>query len=222
MSTTDIDTTEDLIKAAQETRYPSPIHKNLPDISNEDKKAYIAEHMAAIMDILGLDRTDPSLTRTPQRIAKMYVEEIFSGLDEENFPQPTFIDNNMCDDSCEMIAVSDISLVSFCEHHFLPIHGKAYVAYVPNKKIIGLSKINRIVEYFARRPQVQERLTAQIADSLAILLETEDIAVSIVAQHFCMAARGIKDHSSDTTTSVMRGEFKENPLRRQAFWNLYN
>jgi GTP cyclohydrolase I len=171
--------------------------------------------MKAIMEILGLDLTDDSLVRTPYRIAKMYVDEIFSGLDYVNFPKITVIENKMKVD--EMVKVKDITLTSTCEHHFATIDGYAKVAYLPRNKIIGLSKINRIVQFFAKRPQVQERLTQQILVALQALLETQDVAVTITATHYCVKSRGIQDATSKTTTTSLGGYFKFNPASRHEF-----
>ncbi len=184
-------------------------------IEPETKKQMIADHIASIMGILGLDISDDSLAGTPKRIAKMYVNEIFSGLDYENFPKITLIENKMQVD--EMVKVQDITVTSTCEHHFVTIDGKAKVAYMPKKKIIGLSKINRIVQFFAKRPQVQERLTQQILVALQTLLETESVAVTMTATHYCVKARGVQDASSSTTTTALGGYFKTNPASRHEF-----
>lgn len=182
----------------------SPIVKT--NLSAEQKIEKIKKHFSEIMKTLGLDLKDDSLADTPKRIAKMYVNEIFGGLDENNFPRITVIDNKMGYD--QMVCVQDIEVLSTCEHHFQPIDGFATVAYIPNKKVIGLSKINRIVEFFARRPQVQERLTKQIADCLQYILETDNVAVHINAKHYCVISRGVQDTHSTTTTSDLRGDFK--------------
>lgn len=155
------------------------------------------------MEILGLDLSDPSLAKTPARIAKMYAEEIFWGLDHNNFPQLTFQKEETPN---ELVVIKNISFVSFCEHHFVPIVGKAHVAYYPEGKIMGLSKVHQIVRYFAKRPQLQERLTQQIADTLSEALETEEIGVSIQAVHFCVIARGVEDHSAEVETRILKGE----------------
>lgn len=183
-----------------------------------EKQQQIAAHMAAIMTLLDLDLQDDSLADTPRRIARMYSEELFAGLDYRRFPKITVIDNKMQVD--EMIAVRDITLISTCEHHFVTIDGKATVAYLPRQHIIGLSKINRIVQFFAQRPQVQERLTQQILIALQVLLETEDVAVSIDAVHFCVKARGIRDTASATTTTALGGLFKTRATTRQEFLRL--
>jgi len=167
------------------------------------------------MEVLGLDMADDSLAETPQRIAKMYVEEIFSGLDYQAFPKITLIDNKMGVD--EMVKVSNITVTSTCEHHFVTIDGLAKVAYFPRGKVIGLSKINRIVQFFAKRPQVQERLTQQILVALQTLLETENVAISMTATHYCVKSRGVMDASSLTTTTALGGMFKSNLASRQEF-----
>lgn len=192
---------------------PSPTVKS--HLSSEEKIATIQKHFSVIMETLGLDLQDDSLRETPQRIAKMYVNEIFGGLDEKNFPKITVIENKMGYD--QMVCIQDIEVLSTCEHHFQPIDGFATIAYIPKTKVIGLSKLNRIAEFFARRPQVQERLTKQIADCLQYILETEDVAVHINAKHYCMIARGIQDSHSTTTTSDLRGAFKVRPETRTEF-----
>lgn len=179
----------------------------------ESKIELIAQHFEEIMRILGLDLADDSLRDTPKRVAKMYVNEIFSGLDPDNKPTVTLFDNAYNYE--EMLVEKNIKVHSFCEHHFVPIIGKAHVAYISNGKVIGLSKINRIVDYFARRPQVQERLTVQIAEELKKALRTEDVAVAITADHMCVTLRGIKDHDSSTFTSSFHGKFKEKEFRKE-------
>lgn len=192
---------------------PSPTVES--NLSADEKIATIQTHFAAIMETLGLDLNDDSLKDTPKRIAKMYVNEIFGGLDEKNFPKITVIENKMVYD--QMVCIQDIEVLSTCEHHFQPIDGFATIAYIPKTKVIGLSKLNRIAEFFARRPQVQERLTKQIADCLQFILETEDVAVHINAKHYCMIARGVQDSHSTTTTSDLRGAFKTGPETRSEF-----
>lgn len=184
-------------------------------MDNCERKAQIEQHFREIMRLMELDLNDDSLMETPHRVAKMYVDEIFSGLYYENFPKITLIENKMHVD--EMITVRDITLTSVCEHHFVTIDGKATVSYIPKDKVIGLSKINRIVEFFSQRPQVQERLTQQILVALQTLLGTMSVAVSIDATHYCVKARGIKDSSSITTTTALGGGFKTNPSTRQEF-----
>ena len=181
----------------------------------EEKKELIAAKMKEVMEIIGLDVNDDSLHDTPKRIAKMYINEIFSGLDYSNFPSITLIENKMQID--EMVKVKDITVTSTCEHHFVVIDGKAKVAYMPRGKIIGLSKINRIVQFFFFFSQVQERLTQQILVALQTLLETDSVAVTITATHYCVKARGVKDASSSTTTTALSGHFKKNQASRHEF-----
>ncbi|AHN24632.1 GTP cyclohydrolase I FolE [Gilliamella apicola] len=185
------------------------------DMDSSERKAKIEAHFREIMKLMELDLSDDSLAETPHRVAKMYVDEIFSGLNYHNFPKITLIENKMQVD--EMITVRDITLTSVCEHHFVTIDGKATVSYIPKDKVIGLSKINRIVEFFSQRPQVQERLTQQILVALQTLLGTVNVAVSIDATHYCVKARGIKDSNSLTTTTALGGGFKTNPSTRQEF-----
>ncbi len=199
------------------TNFPSPLKEN-HHLSDEEKISLISDHFRQIMDILGLDLNDDSLANTPTRIAKMYVQEVFSGIKESNFPFISFFKEQFHHEHKTHMVFVKVGFTSFCEHHFVPITGFAYVAYLPGKKIIGISKIPRIVRFFARRPQLQERLTAQIADSLAILLEIEDVAVSIHARHYCVVARGIEDENSQMITNVLRGEFNtQEDLRREFF-----
>ena len=184
-------------------------------LSPEEKRQRIQAHFTEIMQTLGLDLRDDSLMDTPRRIAKMYVNEIFGGLDYRSFPKLTVVANKMeCD---EMIRVRKISMSSTCEHHFIAIDGTATVAYIPKTKVIGLSKINRIVAFFAQRPQIQERLTEQVLLSLQTLLETQDVAVSMTATHFCVKARGVRDANSETTTTALGGAFKTSPETRKEF-----
>lgn len=184
-------------------------------LSADEKRARIEKSMRTIMETLGLDLSDDSLYKTPYRVGKMYVDEIFSGLDYANFPEITLIENKMHFD--EMIKVKDITVTSTCEHHFVVIDGTAKVAYMPGDKIIGLSKINRIVQFFAKRPQVQERLTQQILVALQTLLNTKNVAVTITATHYCVKSRGVKDPTSETTTTALGGHFKNNPSSRHEF-----
>lgn len=184
-------------------------------LSNEEKYQQIKRLMTEVVATLGLDLSDDSLAETPHRIAKMYVNEVFSGLDYQNFPSISVIENKMRVD--EMVKVSDINLTSTCEHHFVTIDGLAHVAYIPNNKIIGLSKINRIVRFFAQRPQVQERLTQQILVALQTLTETDNVAVSINATHYCVKSRGVMDVNSTTSTTSLGGIFKTNPQTRAEF-----
>lgn len=184
-------------------------------LSPEQKYERITSSMTEVMRTLGLDLTDDSLIETPHRIAKMYVHEIFSGLDYTKFPKLSVIDNKMRVD--EMVKIRDIDLTSTCEHHFVTIDGTAKVAYIPKNKIIGLSKINRIVRFFAQRPQVQERLTRQVLIALQTLLETDDVGVSIDATHYCVKSRGVLDSNSSTSTMALGGCFSENPHKRAEF-----
>lgn len=183
----------------------------------EQKYQRIRGLMADVVETLGLDLCDDSLAETPHRIAKMYVHEIFSGLDYTHFPKLSLIDNKMGAD--EMVKIREIDLTSTCEHHFVTIDGVAKVAYIPKDKIIGLSKINRIVRFFGQRPQVQERLTRQILVALQALLGTEDVAVSIDATHYCVKSRGVMDTNSQTSTTALGGCFRENIHTRAEFLN---
>jgi GTP cyclohydrolase I len=202
------------VKNALESRgLETPMCPN--DATRAEKKEQIEYHMRAVMNLLGLDLTDDSLEETPHRIAKMYVDEIFSGLDYRNFPKITLIENKM--NVSEMVQVKDITLTSTCEHHLVTIDGKAAVAYIPRGKIIGLSKINRIVRFFSQRPQVQERMTEQVLVALQTLLESDDVAVTIDAIHYCVKARGVMDATSSTTTTALGGLFKSNPATRAEF-----
>lgn len=203
---------------AIKTRFPSPINSNVPDLPKEEKIAKIADRFREIMVLLGLDLSDESLARTPYRVAKMYVDEIFSGLDSTTFPRISFVEDayQHLNESSNMVFVKS-DFCSFCEHHFVPMNGTAYIAYLPNGKLIGLSKIPRIVRFFARRPQLQERLTAQIADSLGILLDTENIAVSLQAEHHCIKARGVENENSYAVTNVLKGQFAKPDFRTQFF-----
>ena len=186
-------------------------------LSADEKYRRISQQMVQVLETLGLDLNDDSLAETPHRIAKMYVHEIFSGLDYRHFPKLSLIDNKM--GANEMVKVRNIDLTSTCEHHFVTIDGAAKVAYIPKDTIIGLSKINRIVRFFGQRPQVQERLTRQILVALQVLLDTDDVAVSIDATHYCVKSRGIMDSNSTTSTTALGGCFKENIHTRAEFLN---
>jgi len=186
-------------------------------LDEQQKYERIRELMTGVIETLGLDLADDSLAETPHRIAKMYVREIFSGLDYRHFPNLSLIDNKM--GANEMVKVRDIDLTSTCEHHFVTIDGVAKVAYIPKDRIIGLSKINRIVRFFAQRPQVQERLTRQILVALQALLGTKNVAVSIDATHYCVKSRGVMDSNSQTSTTALGGCFKENIHTRAEFLN---
>ena len=186
------------------------------EVTDEDKRKVIKNAVTDIMTVLGLDLSDDSLAETPKRISKMYVDELYAGLDYENFPKITTIENKMEYDT--MLLERHIAVKSTCEHHFVAFMGEAFVAYIPNEKVIGLSKINRIVEFFSRRPQVQERLTEQIFHTLCYLLETENVAVVIKAAHFCVKLRGVEDVNSDTITSRLGGAFLEKEKLRDEFY----
>jgi len=185
---------------------------------DEYKIKKIEKYFTIVMETLGLDLTDDSLMDTPKRVAKMYVNEIFWGLKPENFPKCTVIENKMRYD--EMVVERDITMMSNCEHHFVTIDGKAHVAYIPKDKVLGLSKLNRIVEYFSRRPQVQERIAEQVYWALVYILGTEDVAVVIEGVHYCVKSRGVEDHSSSTITAKLGGCFRSEPEARAEFMSL--
>jgi len=189
------------------TGIETPLTEDAFKLTDDEKKDKIADLFAQIMQVMGLDLSDDSLNGTPKRVAKMYIDEVFSGLNPENKPKIALFENKYKYN--QMLVEKNIQFYSNCEHHFVPIFGKVHVAYVSSGKVIGLSKINRIVQYFANRPQVQERLTNQIALELASILETDDIAVIIDAKHLCVASRGIKDDSSATVTSYYGGVFNK-------------
>lgn len=192
---------------------PTPTIEN--GLSEDQKIEVIARNFKEILTTLGLDLSNDSLQESPKRIARMYVREVFKGLNIENFPKITVIENDMNYD--QMIVVRDVTVLSTCEHHFVTIDGKATIAYIPSRKVIGLSKINRIADFFSRRPQVQERLTKQIADCLSHVLETENVAVHINARHYCVISRGVQDSQSTTITSDLRGDFKQRSETRNEF-----
>ncbi len=187
------------------TGLETPMKIDAFKLSDTEKKKRIALLFEEIMDVMGLDLTDDSLKGTPQRVAKMYIDEIFSGLNPANKPNIALFDNKY--QYNQMLVEKNITFYSNCEHHFVPIIGRAHVAYISSGKVIGLSKLNRIVQYYAKRPQVQERLTNQIAEDLKHILETEDVAVIIDAKHLCVSSRGIKDESSATVTTYYGGKF---------------
>lgn len=195
------------------TSIETPLRDDAFALTDNEKIQQIEDKFRDIMEILGLDLTDDSLAGTPQRVAKMYVKEIFSGLNPENMPDIKLFDNKYQYD--EMLVEKDITFYSNCEHHFVPIIGKAHVAYISNGKVIGLSKLNRIVQHFAKRPQVQERLTVQIANELKKILNTEDVAVVIDAVHLCVSSRGIQDVNSSTITSSFNGQFKKDQTKNE-------
>lgn len=189
------------------------LHSTEVPLDDETKISLIADHFKQIMLLLGLDLTDDSLKDTPTRVAKMYVSELFSGLDPANKPEAALFDNKYCYHG--MLVEKNITVYSSCEHHFVPIIGKAHVAYFSSGKVIGLSKINRIVQYYSKRPQVQERLTEQIAEALKEALMTDDVAVMIDAAHLCVASRGVNDTASSTVTSHYSGRFQNDSVRQE-------
>jgi GTP cyclohydrolase I len=206
--------------AAKESSLPSSFHDRANDLSETEKLKRIEFHFARIMQTLGLDLNDDSLSGTPKRVAKMFVKEIFSGLDPGNKPAISLFENKY--DYKHMLVEKDITLYSTCEHHFVPIIGKVHVAYMPGEQVIGLSKINRLVQYYAKRPQVQERLTIQISDALKEIFQHNDVAVLIEADHLCIAARGIKDTNSLTVTSMYSGKFENSVLQQEFLSHVYH
>jgi len=197
----------------------TPLRADAFDLDDDEKITRIEKHFREIMTILGLDLTDDSLNGTPHRVAKMYVKEVFSGLNPKNRPHARLFENKYNYD--QMLVEKDITFYSHCEHHFVPIYGKAHVAYFSGGKVIGLSKINRIVQYFAKRPQVQERLTVQIGKEMERVLHTEHVAVVIDANHMCVASRGVGDTNSKTGTAYFSGKFKDENTKRE-FLNYIN
>ncbi|TAF33930.1 MAG: GTP cyclohydrolase I FolE [Cytophagales bacterium] len=195
------------------TSLETPMRPDAFAIDDDTKVKLISEHFREIMNILGLDLTDDSLNGTPHRVAKMYVKEIFSGLNPQNKPEAKMFDNKF--GYGEMLIEKNVSFFSCCEHHFVPIFGHAHVAYMSSGKVIGLSKINRIVKYFARRPQVQERLTNQIGHELQRVLQTEDVAIIMDAAHMCVMSRGVEDTQSSTITSFFGGKFKQESTKKE-------
>ena len=185
----------------------TPLRADAFDATDEEKIAAIAPHFKAIMEILGMDLRDDSLRGTPLRVAKMYVKELFQGLNPANMPSMTLFENKF--QYNEMLVEKNINFYTNCEHHFVPFFGKAHVAYISSGKVIGLSKLNRLVEYFSKRPQVQERLTMQIGKALQTVLQTQDVAVMMDAKHLCVSSRGVIDDSSNTITSFFGGKFQE-------------
>lgn len=191
----------------------TPMRPDAFDMDDNTKIEVIAKHFRSIMETMGLDLTDDSLKDTPKRVAKMYINEIFSGLNPANKPDVTLFDNKYS--YSQMLVERNINVKSHCEHHFVPITGRAHVAYFSNGKVIGLSKLNRLVQYCAQRPQVQERLTIQIAAELSAALGTEDVAVMVDAFHHCVSSRGIADPFSTTVTTEFRGKFLEPGVRAE-------
>jgi len=197
----------------------TPMREDAFDMSDADKIKKIAHHFSEIMHTMGLDLSDDSLSGTPLRVAKMYVKEVFSGLDPKNKPTVKLFENKY--GYKEMLVERDITVHSFCEHHFVPIIGKAHIAYLNNGQVVGLSKLNRIVDYFSRRPQVQERLTVQIANELKQLLHTEDIAVILDAKHMCVSIRGVEDVASSTLTASYHGAFQQKEIKEEFLQYIY-
>lgn len=191
----------------------TPLRADAFEMNDELKIELIQKHFREIMSILGLDLNDDSLNGTPYRVAKMYVEEIFSGLNPANKPEAKLFENKY--QYNEMLVEKNITLFSYCEHHFVPIVGRVHVAYIANGHVIGLSKINRLVKYYAKRPQVQERLTNQIAEALKEALQSEDVAVIIDAEHLCVSSRGIEDTNSSTVTSFYGGKFEQEKTKAE-------
>lgn len=206
---------EDHVSGSDET----PLRPDAFEMDDELKIELIQKHFKEIMQILGLDLTDDSLKGTPNRVAKMYVKEVFSGLNPANKPIARLFENKYKYD--QMLVEKEITFYSHCEHHFVPIYGKAHVAYFPNGKVIGLSKINRIVQYYAKRPQVQERLTIQIANELKKTLHTEDVAIVLDATHMCVSSRGVNDTNSQTGTAHFSGKFEDQDFKSE-FLNYIN
>jgi GTP cyclohydrolase IA len=199
--------------------YNTPLRPDAFELTDDEKVDQIEKHFREIMTVLGLDLNDDSLNGTPRRVAKMYVKEVFSGLNPKNRPHARLFENKYKYD--QMLVEKDITFYSHCEHHFVPIFGKVHVAYFSSGKVIGLSKINRVVQYFAKRPQVQERLTVQIAKEMMRALKTEDVGVVIDATHLCVASRGVGDTNSKTGTAYFSGKFKDETYKRE-FLNYIN
>lgn len=195
------------------TSIETPLRSDAFKLDDDLKIELIEKNFKEIMHVLGLDLNDESLKDTPKRVAKMYVKEIFRGLNPENKPQPTIFENKFRFN--EMLVERNITIYSYCEHHFVPIIGKAHIAYFPKNHVIGLSKLNRIPQYYAKNPQVQERLTIQIASELKEILQTDDIAVIIDADHLCVASRGVNDTNSSTVTSSYGGKFMNDDIRKE-------
>ncbi len=195
------------------TSYETPLRENAFDLSDEEKIARIKKDVANIMETLGLDMTDDSLKGTPNRVAKMFVKEIFGGLHPDKKPKASTFDNKYKYN--EMLVEKNITVYSTCEHHLLPIVGRAHIAYISNGTVVGLSKMNRVVDYYAKRPQVQERLTIQVVKELQKVLGTEDVACVIDAKHLCVNSRGIRDIESSTVTAEFGGKFKNEKTRSE-------
>ena len=208
-----IDNQDDLADNHHGTSAETPLRKDAFVLSNVEKTLLIEEKIQEVLEILGMDLTDDSMSGTPRRVAKMFVNEIFSGLDPKNRPKSSTFENKY--KYGEMLVEKNITLLSTCEHHLLPIVGKAHIAYISSGTVVGLSKMNRIVDYYAKRPQVQERLTLQVVNELKKVLKTEDVACVIDAKHLCVNSRGISDISSSTVTSEFSGKFKGKDVKRE-------
>jgi GTP cyclohydrolase I len=211
---------EDIMDYQVLTSVDTPLRNDAFKIDDQLKIELIEKTFKDIMQILGLDLNDESLKDTPRRVAKMYVKEVFSGLNPENKPRPTLFENKFKFN--EMLIEKNITIYSYCEHHFVPIIGKAHIAYFPKNHVIGLSKLNRFALYYAKRPQVQERLTIQIANELKETLKTEDVAVLIDADHLCVASRGVNDVNSSTMTSSYHGKFLNDEVRKEFISHIRN
>ncbi|MEX2511749.1 MAG: GTP cyclohydrolase I FolE [Cyclobacteriaceae bacterium] len=218
LNTTGIDLNQAIADIGDEhigSSHETPLREDAFEMDDELKMELIEKHFKEIMHILGLDLSDDSLKGTPKRVAKMFIKEVFSGLDPKNKPEAKLFENKFKYN--EMLVEKDITFFSHCEHHFVPIYGKAHVAYISTGHVIGLSKINRIVQYFSKRPQVQERLTMQIGNELKAALKTEDVAVILDADHMCVSSRGVKDITSSTVTSFYSGKFESHQSSRAEF-----
>ena len=202
------------------TTIDTPLHSEAFKLDDELKMELIEKNFMEIMHVLGLDLSDESLQDTPKRVAKMYVKEVFNGLNPENKPQPTLFENKF--NFNEMLVEKNVTIYSYCEHHFVPIIGKAHIAYFPKNHVVGLSKLNRIAQYYAKRPQVQERLTMQIANDLKDTLQTDDVAVLIDADHLCVASRGVNDVNSSTITLSYNGKFLNDEIRKEFLSHINN
>lgn len=212
---------EETIRRARETRFPSPVAPDRKKRSNPEKIAAIAEKFRDILEILGLDPSDESLQSTPYRVAKMYVDEVFTGLDPETFPKVSLLEDRFQTEERSNMVIFKVDFCSFCEHHFVPMNGTASIAYIPKGKLFGFAAIPRIVRFFAKRPQVQERLTAQIADALSILSGSNDVAVSLKAQHQCMVVRAPECENSYVVTNALLGAFDSDYALRREFLELH-
>lgn len=198
----------------------TPVVVEKLQVADKKKLAVIEKNVRSIMETLGMDLSDDSLIETPVRVAKMYVQEIFSGLNYNNFPKCTAVDNKMKYD--EMVIERNITAISSCEHHLITIDQKVDIAYIPNNKVLGLSKLNRIAKFFAQRPQIQERYAEQLFHALEFILETDNIGVVVKGKHYCVAQRGVEDTSSYTVTSKLGGDFKTDPTVRKEFFDIIN